>query len=76
MILQYYPGAFTYRQISQANAKFINYWFLQACAIMINNRIERYNIYGGSKQEQARLEYLSENRENIKIMENNLLRGF
>jgi hypothetical protein len=43
---------------------------------MINNRIEKYNIHGGSEQERARLEYLSENRENIKIMENNLLRGF
>jgi hypothetical protein len=43
---------------------------------MINNRIEKYNIHGGSKREQAGLEYLSENRENIKIMENNILRGF
>lgn len=76
MILQYFPGAFTFKEISQANAKFINYWFVQACDIMINNRIEKYNIHGGSEQERARLEYLSENRENIKIMENNILRGF
>lgn len=76
MILQYYPGAFTYREIIQENAKFIDYWFIQACGIMINNRIEKFNIHGGSEQEKARLEYLSENRENIRIMENNILRGF
>lgn len=76
MILQYYPGAFTYREICQANAKFIDYWFIQACGIMISGRIEKFNIHGGSEQERARIEFLSENIGNLKIMENNLLRGF
>jgi hypothetical protein len=43
---------------------------------MINNRIEKFNIHGGSEQERARIEFLSQNMGNLKIMENNILRGF
>jgi hypothetical protein len=43
---------------------------------MINNRVEKFNIHGGSEQERARIEFLSQNMGNLKIMENNILRGF
>lgn len=75
IILQYYPGAFSYRQLSLADNKFTDHWFMSSCIIMIGKMIENFKIHGGGKQEKARLEYLLENSENLKILENNLLRG-
>lgn len=72
MILLSYPGAFAYRELIAADQKFLDQWFLFSCEAMIKKKVERIKANGGSNEEIARVEYLYQNTDNIKIMENNL----